>query len=356
MGRKGGYPDAAAAAGGEPQTEKANKSPRQYPGSRKRLAETLLYLIYRIEFRQPTLSNGERAAGSLGVAMGISKLKRESVCYTSRLKYYPNEVEPIELMIAEEHIFNPDKVEFADTWKEYKPPKTKSGDDGDTDKCSTKSTDRDGSLQSWNRAQKRAYDLIRCNPDLDMFVTLTFDPKEVDRQSWENIVDKINDWLDNRVRRRGMKYLLCPEYHHDGQSIHFHGLINEKSLKLVNAVNPNTGGKLYRNGKTVYNISDFPFGFTTAIRVTGAEASKACAGYIFKYMRKQGGQRIGGRYFLSGGDLVKPIYVYGNLDYSAVEAPAFALQGVSGGCKVLKGEELKTFLAGSAPASPESPS
>ena len=280
--------------------------------------------------------------------MAYSKLSREASCFTARVKFYPNEADPIELLVTEDHIFNPDKVEFADNWKEFSPSeavaKTKSEDEENEPR---RSTDRDGSLQSWNRAQKRAYDYIRCNPDLNMFVTLTFDPEQVDRQSWGNIVSKINDWLDNRVRRRGLKYILCPEYHLDGQSIHFHGLMNDSGLKLVNAVNPRTGGKLYRNGKTVYNIEDFPFGFTTAIRVTGAEASKACAGYIFKYMRKQGGQRIGGRYFLAGGELVRPQYIYLDLDYNAVDAPAFALQGAAGGCKCLTGETLKAFLEGS---------
>lgn len=306
----------------------------------ERLAQTLLYLIYRIEFRQTTTAQRREKRQLLQLTMAYSKLSREAVCFTARAKYYPDEAEPIEILIAEDHIFNPDKVEFADDWKEHTPSKPKA-----VDPEAKKATDRDGSLQSWNRAQKRAYDYIRCNPSLDMFVTLTFDPSVVDRQSWDNIVQRLNDWLDNRVRRRGLKYILCPEYHHDGESIHFHGLMNEEALRLVNAVNPKTGGKLYRQGKTVYNISDFPFGFTTAIRVTGAEASKACAGYIFKYMRKQGGQRIGGRYFLAGGDLVKPIYIYRDIDYYAVEAPSFALQGVSGGCKVLKGDELKAFLS-----------
>lgn len=277
--------------------------------------------------------------------MGFHNLSREASCFTARLKIYPNEADPVELLIAEEYIFNPDKVELADSWKEFSAPKAKP--EGEENREPRKAADRDGSAQSWNRAQKRAYDYIRCNPDLNMFVTLTFDPERVDRQSWENIVSKINDWLDNRVRRRGLKYILCPEYHLDGQSIHFHGLMNESALKLVNAVNARTGGKLYRNGKTVYNIEDFPFGFTTAIRVTGEEASKACAGYIFKYMRKQGGQRIGGRYFLAGGELVKPDFVYLDLDYNAVEAPAFALQGAAGGCKCLKGDELNAFLRSS---------
>lgn len=275
--------------------------------------------------------------------MAYGKLTRESLCYTSRMKFYPGSDDPVELMVAEDHIFNPSKVEFSDEWKEFSPPTEKGGEDREK----TETADRSGSVQSWNRAQKRAYDYIRCNPDLDMFVTLTFDPEAVDRQSWDQIVHRINDWLDNRVRRRGLIYVLCPEYHHDGHSIHFHGLMNESGLKLANAVNPRTGGKLYRNGKTVYNIADFPFGFTTAIRVTGAEASKACAGYIFKYMRKQGGQRIGGRYFLAGGDLVKPIYIYGNIDYAAVDAPAFALKGANGGCKVLTGDALQAFLSGS---------
>ena len=34
------------------------------------------------------------------------------------------------------------------------------------------------------------------------------------------------------------------------------------------------------------------------------------AKYIFKYMGKQSGAKVGGRYMLSGGELVLPTYVY----------------------------------------------
>jgi hypothetical protein len=34
--------------------------------------------------------------------------------------------------------------------------------------------------------------------------------------------------------------------------------------------------------------------------------------YIFKYMGKQCGQKIGGRYVLIGGDVQRPVYLYGD--------------------------------------------
>lgn len=267
---------------------------------------------------------------------------RTNACYNARIKYYPNEPEPVEMLVADWDIFNPEHIEACDELDSVVLPdlaqKREKGKDA------PKIADHGGSIQSWNRARKRAYDLIRCNPSFDMFVTLTFDPEVIDRKSYTEIVHTINTWLDNRVRRKGLKYILCPEYHKDGEGIHFHGLANEDSLKLVRA--ERDGRVIRRKGKTVYNIDDFPFGFTTAIRVTGDEASKACAGYIFKYMTKQSKQRIGGRYFLSGGDLVKPIYIYANIDYNSVEGDKFALQGMGGACKCIKGDALKSLLEG----------
>lgn len=268
-------------------------------------------------------------------------LKREELCYTSRLKFYPGEPDPVELLVTEEHIFNPDQVELASTWKEFSPSmpkaeKEKTAEDGTSE----------GALQARDRATKRAYDYVRCNPQLNVFVTLTLDEDKVSRDEWGEIIQRLNRWLDNRVRRNGLCYLLCPEYHKDGKSIHFHGLMNENALRMVRAVNARTGKPLFRKGKAVYNIEDFPYGFTAVIRITGEDATRRIAGYIFKYMKKQL-CKIGGRYFLAGGDLVKPVYVYGNIDFNDVDAPAFALKGASGGCKCLKGEELKAFLEAS---------
>lgn len=267
-------------------------------------------------------------------------LSKFDALYTARVKYYPGDEKPVELLIFDRPTFNPHGVEssveksssriFSQVGAEDPKP---SEDSEEFDE----SADGDSvSRQGYNRARRRAYDFIRCNPQLDTFLTLTFNGEKVDRSSYSSIVRPLNTWLDNRVRRNGLSYILCPEYHKDGENIHFHGLANFSSLKLENS-----GHR--RKGKAVYNITDFPYGFTTAIKVTGEQRQTYCAGYIFKYMGKQGPQKVGGRYFLSGGDLARPRYKYLNLDFDAL--PGSGKQLLDGSvCKVVSGEELTEHL------------
>ena len=232
-------------------------------------------------------------------------LTREEALFNVRVKYYPGVSAPCQIIIADDPVFNPHHLEPDKRSDTSSCEHVVSDDDGESD----------GFRRSFIRARRRAYDLIRCNPDLDGFVTLTFNKEMIDRTSYAEIISTLSVWLDNRVRRHGLKYVLCPEHHADGEGIHFHGLMNMCALKLVNS-----GHK--RHGKVVYNIDDFPLGFTTAIRVTGENCVEKCAAYIFKYMTKQLEQKIGGRYFLSGGLLEKPRYEYFSVDtekYSALE-------------------------------------
>lgn len=182
-------------------------------------------------------------------------------------------------------------------------------------------TERSSQLPALNRAKKRAFDLMACNPDCNMFVTLTLDPEKVSRTNWREIVPKLNVWLDNMVRRKGLKYVLVPEYHKDGKSIHFHGMMNEEALTLVNS------GKRH-NGRVVYNVTDWKLGFTTAKRIKGGYADHiAVSKYVFKYMTKAAEElrknpekdiKIGGRFFLHGGELAEPLFEYASADYSSV--------------------------------------
>lgn len=249
-------------------------------------------------------------------------------CFNARVKYYPNSEKPCEIIIADESIFNPHGVELLEDKKSLLSV------DGTEDDFVEEITSTDSSFRSFSRARRRAYDLIRCNPSLNGFITLTFDQKEIDRTSYEAIIKSLSVWLDNRVRRKGLEYILCPEYHKDGEGIHFHGLMNIDALKLVDS-----GHK--RNGKKVYNIEDFPYGFTTVLRVTGENSVEKCAGYIFKYMSKQCMQKIGGRYYLSGGELHTPRFEFFNVDTSIFDViPASPLRGGGGGVRVAYGKDI----------------
>ena len=163
------------------------------------------------------------------------------------------------------------------------------------------------------RAQINAFDVILCNSDLDTFLTLTYAPESVsDKADYDQCYDRLKNWLSNRVQRKFLKYVGVPERTKAGD-IHFHFICNSSALNLVPASNPKNGRALTHNGKRLYNVPDWKWGFTSAEIIGASQGDReAVAKYIFKYMRKQFGQKIGGRYCLIGGDVVKPVFVYGD--------------------------------------------
>ena len=166
------------------------------------------------------------------------------------------------------------------------------------------------------RARKNAFDIIMCNPDLDLFGTFTYSPDEVnDKADYDECFKYLNTWLSNRVQRNDLKYVCVPERTKAGD-IHFHAIMNSSALKLSKSISPKTGRPLTHNGKPLYNITDWARGFTSAEMITrnseDEDERAMVSKYIFKYMGKQAGQKIGGRYVLIGGDVQKPFYLYGD--------------------------------------------
>lgn len=179
----------------------------------------------------------------------------------------------------------------------------------------TEDADPDNLRRASRRAKMRAMDFILCNHDLDTFATLTFDPEKIQRDSWEKTYGAARTWLSNRVQRSDLKYIMVPEYHKDGDSIHFHAVMNASALDLVEARYPDSGRLIKRRKqgevKQLYNLADWTCGWSSLERISGKGSRDKVAKYIFKYMGKQLGQRIGGRYFLHGGQLAAPVYRYG---------------------------------------------
>lgn len=167
--------------------------------------------------------------------------------------------------------------------------------------------------RSVRRAKISAMDSILCNPDLVLFVTLTFDGQRVgDRLDYSSCYACLRPWLSNRVQRHGFKYVACTERQRSG-GIHFHMLCNSCGLDLIPATNAHTGQPLFQHGRQVYNIGSWSqkFGYTTAVQIGDSWDDRLhTAKYILKYMSKA--EKIGGRYLLKGGDLQTPIYRYSN--------------------------------------------
>lgn len=139
---------------------------------------------------------------------------------------------------------------------------------------------------SRNRAKSNLFGYA-LNNEWEYFITLTFDPKKVDRL---NDGDVIMAWTLFRKRLqyyiKDIKILLVPEYHKNG-GLHFHGFFGNTFGKLSNFLK-NSGHK-NEFGDTIYNLSDniYNLGHTTAVIIkSGVENQLRVTFYLGKYFTK----------------------------------------------------------------------
>lgn len=160
-------------------------------------------------------------------------------------------------------------------------------------------------LRSMRRARAKVRRLALSN-EFSYFVTLTLSPEMVDRYDSAAIMKKVNVWLGNMVKRKGLRYVLVPERHKDG-AFHFHGFFAGEGLEAV------PSGHSDKQGHEIFNLPQWSFGFTAAIRLYGTYSQ--AVGYVCKYIGKQGGERPMGRWYYSGGDLMEPQREYAVMEY-----------------------------------------
>ena len=226
---------------------------------------------------------------------------------------------PTDYTVCSRPIFNPDHfVRLYDRPVHSAPAKR--GDQNDPDYIE----------RSRRRALRAIRDIMDCNT-FDWFLTFTLNGDRYDRDDYATFCKTVNKYLANRVQRYGWSYVACMEYHHDQKNLHLHAVVKAATIKLSDSgtVLRPTGGRpvrlstALRQGfkldelKTVYNVTDWVDGFSTAIQTYGSPAS--LAKYITKYITKSE-NKVGGRWYYSGGDLLRPRYVYDNVDYDTIEA------------------------------------
>ena len=187
--------------------------------------------------------------------------------------------------------------------------------------------------ENLSRAKRRARNQLRdyalCTP-MRYFLTLTFAPEKIDRYDVRATVRRFGQWMSNQVKRRGISYVAVAEYHKDG-AIHFHALVTD-GLQMADSgtMVPPDGGRPRRprneaqralwarqGGRTVYNVSGWPYGFSTAMELYGDY--HAAVGYVCKYITKAPG-KIGGRWFYSGGELGRPDVLLADVDCGQVRS------------------------------------
>ena len=235
--------------------------------------------------------------------------------HNTRVKIYPDGSK--EILVASKQIFR------ESGWEERGQDVSKKADTSQNQDVSVKmdtSAESEAECNSDNlaRAKRRARSAVRdlalANP-MTYFVTLTFDAAKVDRYDTKAVMRKVNGWLDNQVRRRGLAYILVPELHKDG-AVHFHGFFNGAvSVTDSGTLIPPEGGRPRRSRskaehsarvadgwRPVFNLP-WPYGFSTALLLQGDYHS--AVGYVCKYIAKEQ-EKIGGRWYYHGGRLRMP--------------------------------------------------
>lgn len=346
-----------------------------------------------------TPSQGGKGEGGWGA---LPRADRREICHAGRLKTYPGGA--WELMVCNRPIFRESGWEKADGRKygkrievdgtEYEwiqEPAAAAAEAAEAAEAIAEAAE--GPIwENADRAARRAAGRVRelaLSNDFRWFVTLTLDKNKVDRYDVKKITRKLNVWLDNQVRRRGLQYVLVAERHKDG-AVHFHGLINEVPGLVPSGTWKIPGHKKPKKPRSeaqrrewaalgplggcheVFNWDAWPLGFSTAIKLYGDY--EAAVAYVCKYIRKQTNDpregKIGGRWYYSGGGLRGPKVelldlglqeLYSNPELYRFEIPEAGLQfgilrGKTGDSEtILQKPECQTGENPQAQQGPEGP-
>ena len=243
----------------------------------------------------------------------LSGLPEAVVKYNCKVRYFPDNT--IRVSCFSRPIYNPDGFEERKDELENRKGKRKKSED------SASMDEQQPRNDNLKRSLDRAFEIGFSN-DFRYFVTLTLDKKKIDRYDLVQIYPKLKNWLSNGVSRWGMDYIIFPEYHklkegEEKRAVHFHGLFNGK-LAMTDS------GHKTPEGKPIYNLDGWKYGFSTAVELDG---KSAVIYYVTKYISKEN-ERIFGRSYLSGGRSLKREVPaeYLNMDYESFDGDEYHIK------------------------------
>lgn len=153
---------------------------------------------------------------------------------------------------------------------------------------------------SVRRAKIKVYDILMMN-DFTYFVTLTFDPKIIDRTDPKIVQAEFRKFCRRcKDSDPSFGYICIPEYHKKG-GIHLHCLVKGSALPPLVFSHHYTDDPSH---KPIFNIPAWSLGFSTAIALD--ENKEAISRYVTKYVTKDL-KKIFGHFYLAGGDIDREV-------------------------------------------------
>jgi len=149
---------------------------------------------------------------------------------------------------------------------------------------SSSTSSKENLERSLRHTKKSIKEYIFSN-SFDMFATFTF---ATDRQNMDKCRQKMSDWLKSQQKYHGkFEYLIVSELHKDGESIHFHALMQGFTGRIRQSLNPHTGQPLVQSKRKVFEFPGYTLGFTNVKMIEDTEESRIKTGfYVMKYITK----------------------------------------------------------------------
>lgn len=173
---------------------------------------------------------------------------------------------------------------------------------------SDKKIENDNEERSVRRSRTTVKDYVKTNSELKYFVTYTLASDKINRYDEEEIYKKIRNWLSDRVKLKGLKYILVPEKHKDG-AWHFHGFTNEPL--------------------------EWKYGFYKIVEVDREEINRVI-NYTISYVRKDM-EKFNNRRYLHSRNLSKPGKIYSNVDFDKESGKLVELEELGIKMKIQEG-------------------
>lgn len=166
---------------------------------------------------------------------------------------------------------------------------------------------------SSRRAKRMVLDYALAN-EFSQFFTLTFDTKLNDSFNYDHCKKLVSKWFNNQRRDSpDLSYVVVSEKHKSGR-IHFHAIVNNYNGETERAVNPHNGRKIVKNGKQIWNLKGWKYGYSTMSTIENREAT---AYYLTKYLSKDFIEAFNKKRYWASRNLKKPTKTY-NVDTDVV--------------------------------------
>lgn len=223
--------------------------------------------------------------------------------YNARIKTYPDGRQNV--TVFSKRVFNPEKWESYDDWTQTE---TKQADGSTWERTYNDDGQR---LDNIKRSREKVFDIAFANIALWKYmVTFTLDKEKIDRYDADEVRRRFQKWLENCVQRKALNYILVAEPHKDS-AIHFHGLLSD-------GLAYHDSGRVDEDGRKIYDVLDYPFGFARAVPIDEGTESNCCK-YITKYMTKDFTKIFGRMYWAGGKRLTRDVRCeYLDMDFDSI--------------------------------------